>query len=388
VQLYGKLYPWELREMLSTGTVAGGGTVSSTLNASRDEAQNSTHMQSGNSNFGLRGSENLGGGNKAIFQFESQLALEDGSTNAKFWSRNTFVGFTGPWGTVKLGKYDTVLKEYGDTIGFLGVSSGSFTSSSNIFRMPGFGNSSQSRFHDRAETMIRYDSPVMSGFQFAILYSNNSTDKTQNVADRAPKNLSLGVQWDNGPIYLALAHEIHWNNFGGSSNVGGSMRNYATVGGAAVGGGSKDQATQATVEWRINKQHRVEFDVLRKSYTEDDARWLTGNTRSFKSYSNLAYLFAFENKWTSSFTTAGHIAYSAKGSCALYSNNNAPCVTDGLAGTRYQLGGAYNLSKRTMLYGAMVYIHNEKSSSFNNGYAKVAAGQNVRQLGIGISHRF
>jgi hypothetical protein len=41
-----------------------------------------------------------------------------------------------------------------------------------------------------------------------------------------------------------------------------------------------------------------------------------------------------------------------------------------------------------MLYGAVVYIRNGKSSSYNNGYAKIGAGQNVTDIGLGLMHRF
>jgi predicted porin len=383
VQLYGKLYPYLLRESLSNGTLADGGKVQSSLNATRAAADNSTHMQSANSNFGVRGTENIGGGLKVIFQLESQLALEDGSTSAKFWSRNTFVGMDGPWGTVKLGHHDSVFKEYGDTIAFLGVSSGSFTSLSNMSRMAGFGNSSQSRFHDRVENMIRYDSPRFANFQLGVLYSNDSTDKTQVQADKKPKNLSLGVNWDNGPIYLALAHEIHWNDFGGSSNVASSMRNTGTT---ITGVGSKDQATQATIEWRINKRHRVEFDVIHKSYHEDQGPVVLPASGTFNSYKNFAYQLAIEDKWNERWTTVAHVVYAAAGSCSLY--GNPVCSTSGLAATRYMLGFGYNFSKRTMLYGAVVYIRNGKASSYNNGYAKIGAGQNVTDIGLGLMHRF
>ena len=59
------------------------------------------------SHFGLRGSEDLGGGMKAIFRLESGFNTDTGTntTATKFWNRQSFVGLDmGQAGTVTLGR--------------------------------------------------------------------------------------------------------------------------------------------------------------------------------------------------------------------------------------------------------------------------------------------
>jgi predicted porin len=66
------------------------------------------------SNFGLRGSEDLGGGMKAIFRLESGINLDAGTAGGptgsagaatKFWNRQGFVGLdTGATGTITIGR--------------------------------------------------------------------------------------------------------------------------------------------------------------------------------------------------------------------------------------------------------------------------------------------
>jgi predicted porin len=71
------------------------------------------------SRFGIRGSEDLGGGMRAIFTLEHGLDISDGDTagaastgrgdtaNNKFWNRQAFVGLSSGWGQVTAGRQYT-----------------------------------------------------------------------------------------------------------------------------------------------------------------------------------------------------------------------------------------------------------------------------------------
>lgn len=63
------------------------------------------------SRWGVRGSEDLGGGLKAIFTLEAGFAPDDGSTGqgGRGFGRQSFVGVSGPWGTFTLGRQYTML---------------------------------------------------------------------------------------------------------------------------------------------------------------------------------------------------------------------------------------------------------------------------------------
>lgn len=61
------------------------------------------------SRFGIRGSEDLGGGLKATFNFESGVRLDQGLSDADvpgrtFWQRRSVVGLAGSWGEINLGR--------------------------------------------------------------------------------------------------------------------------------------------------------------------------------------------------------------------------------------------------------------------------------------------
>lgn len=63
------------------------------------------------SRFGFRGSEDLGGGLKAVFTLESGFSPDTGVLNqgSRLFGRQAFVGLSGPWGTVTLGRQYTML---------------------------------------------------------------------------------------------------------------------------------------------------------------------------------------------------------------------------------------------------------------------------------------
>ena len=99
------------------GTVDLGLRHGSGLTASNAAAPGSSHsLGSGihtTSRWGLRGSEDLGGGAKALFQFESGLNADTGaSANAsKYFDRASWVGLQGGWGTLALGRQTTTLAD-------------------------------------------------------------------------------------------------------------------------------------------------------------------------------------------------------------------------------------------------------------------------------------
>lgn len=376
VELYGKLYPYLIQER-GSGATSPGTPVSNLKKPSAITGQESlmrtNGMAAGNSRFGVRGSEDLGGGLKALFQLETQVAVDDGTggNGTQFWSRNTFIGLEGRAGLLRAGVMDTVFKDYGDVIGILGVSSGTFLSSSSVLRKTGFGTSSSSSFHLRRINSLRYDTPEVNGFQAAFQYSSNE----EKTADRDPRLVSFGVKYEKGPYYAAVAHEIHYDFFGGSRNAATS-----NFGNLAVN--SRDSATQATLGYTLNKRHKFGFDVIRKEYKEDPVA-----ANAFRSYRNTAFMLSMENRWSDRWRTAAHYVRSGAGSCSLVS---AVCSTDGLEGTKIAVAGAYYLSKRTYLFGAVSRLVNGKSAQYSSVDvgATPSPGEDIMQVAIGMAHSF
>jgi len=371
VELYGKVYP-EIYIPDGTGATGTGRATCTICTAAAGEnaVVRRNMIESSNTRFGVRGHEKLGGGLKAIFQLETQFLVDQDGT--RFAGRDSFVGLTGGWGTVKLGRMDTPFKEYGDDISFLGVSSGNFTSTSTVYRHIGMGGQANAaRFHERRINAVQYESPDLGPAEFKIQYSTNETD----TAVRKPHVWSAGGQLEWGNLAFLFGYEMHRDLFGISANVPSSMRNS----GVATAR-SKDQAYAVGVKWKMGN-HQFEIDANKKKYKEDG----TGPGRIL-SYENEAYLFIWDWRINRQWRAEAHYVRATAGKC---SRVNAACNTDGLKGEMISAGLAYHFSRRTYLFLMYSIVKNDFSARFNPTFDDdVNPGEDVKQLGVGIHTSF
>jgi predicted porin len=382
VTIYGKLYPQINRAHFSGASPVG--TPVSTLSAAATGAAdfNTVVMESSNSRLGFRGIEDLGGNLKALFQLETAFAVDDGTLGATntLFSRDTFVGLAGGFGTIKLGKMDTVYKNLGDTLSFLGISSGNFVSISNVLSKQGFGTSSSSSFHLRRNNSIIYESPALGGVQALFDYSLGEQPGSISKGSL----ISAGVKYETGPVYVALAHEVHKDFFGGSINSPTGLRNGTGSGSTfapAAGAGSKDRATRLTGQYKFGTDTRVEANVARVEFKETG-----GATGRFESYKHTTWSLGAEQRIGAT-TLAASYGQAGAGTCSLV--GGAVCSTAGLEGKQINLGASYALSKRTQLFAIASKMINGESARYNN--ASVASpdpGADITQVALGISHTF
>jgi predicted porin len=370
VELYGKVYPELVFPSSSGATAAGTPTCSICAPAvGENNVIKRTEMESSNSRFGVRGHEKLGPNLKAIFQLETQFLLD--SNNSAFAQRDSWVGLSSNWGIVKLGRFDTPFKEYGDDISFLNVSSGNFTSTSSVLRRPGFGTSNNSRFHERRVNAVQYESPDLGPIDFKIQYSTNETD----TASRKPHVWSFGIKYEMGPLSILAGYERHKDIFGLSSNVPTALRNTGDPNAR-----STDEAVEIAFVFKAGA-HQFEFDANQKKYKET----AIGPGR-IASYKNNSYLALWDARWSQQWRTQIHWIKGTAGTCTLL---GADCNTGGLEGTMISAGVAYYLSRRTFLFLMASHIRNDYSATFNNSNQQdLNPGEDITQIGVGIHTTF
>ena len=155
------------------------------------------------SRIGVKGSEDLGGGLKAIYQVEFGVNLSDTNDNVvnnadAITMRNSFVGLAGNWGTFLVGRHDTPLK----------ISTGKL----DLFSDTMADYNGTVGFHDvRADNAIAYISPSFSGFQLAaaLVAPGGATagfgesTETDSIAEA----YSIAGIYKNGPFYASIAYE-------------------------------------------------------------------------------------------------------------------------------------------------------------------------------------
>ncbi len=390
VTVYGKLYP-QITNYSITGASAVGTAGNSLRAAIPGTAQTAnvsgTLMESSNSRLGFRGTEDLGGGLRALFQLEATVKVDSGTTGGSgvFFNRDSFVGLSGGFGTLRFGIIDTVYKVLGDNLSFLGISSGNFVSLSNILSEPTFGSSGSTRFHQRPPNTIYYTSPKVGDFQGEFSYSmGEAPSNTQQNSIS-----SAGVKYVKGPIYVALAHEIHTNQFGLSKfasanrNTGPGSSGSGSGFIAATGASSNDRATRLTADYRFTPSTRVQANLARLEYKETGVV-VNGKLAGYQTTAwslNVAHTIG-------AVTLQASYGQMGAGACSLV--GGTACSTAGLDGKQFNLGGYYALSKRTGLFAiASQFTNGASAVGSNTGDAPApSGGADIRQVAIGINHNF
>jgi predicted porin len=153
---------------------------------------------------GVKGSEDLGGGLKAVYQVEFGVNLSDTNNNVVSNSdaitmRNSFVGLAGGFGTFLVGRHDTPLK----------ISTGKL----DMFSDTMADYNGTVGFQDlRADNAIAYVSPNWSGFQFigaAIAPGGATALGVRNTeTDSIAEAWSIAAIYSNGPFYASAAYEV------------------------------------------------------------------------------------------------------------------------------------------------------------------------------------
>jgi predicted porin len=205
----------------------------------------------GGSNLGVRGSEDLGGGLKAIFQLEygSLTPQRDGGLSN---SRDSFVGLQGGFGTLRVGRLSLGYKTVNDvytanggawTVGYGGnaVTDSSGGSAGDALGLAeGNGRTTDSTITSfttvRTNNAIDYQTPTMSGFSARVSYAVGTSDTsgtTAKVETAQSNQTQVGIRYAAGPLSLnyvnmtdkdstsvGLSNKYDGNNFGASYNFG------------------------------------------------------------------------------------------------------------------------------------------------------------------------
>ena len=185
------------------------------------------------SRVGFRGVEDLGGGLKALFQFEHRFNPDDGTvTNAAFWHGISTVGLGGSFGTVNLGRQYTAA--YSLATGVIDPFDG--------YTVAGLRDESLTKSVARLRTdnSVRYDG-AFGGLKVAA-------DIAETPAGGVDRPYSVAAQYAAGPFMVAASYD----------NPTGANDNLTTLGGSytfgpakvslGLGRGKTDETNSRTVK--------------------------------------------------------------------------------------------------------------------------------------------
>lgn len=147
--------------------------------------------------WGMRGSEDLGGGLKAEFLMQSNFNIDNGAVDTSgMFAREAWVGLSGGFGTVKLGRNYTAFHNLAS------ATNHTFDTNINVTSAV-FGNGLAS-YTLRIDNSVHYTTPTVSGLSAAISYGFG--ENKLNTAD-ATNNTAYHVRYVNGPLQVGVAQQ-------------------------------------------------------------------------------------------------------------------------------------------------------------------------------------
>lgn len=342
-------------------------------------------VQSGN-RWGVRGIEDIGGGNQVAFVLESGFDLGNGTRgqSGRMFGRQAWLGMqNSAWGNVRAGRQTSVAYSYA------GAAVDPFVQG---FAQANMASSFPTTNNVRYDNLVRYETAVIQGFQAALGYSFATGMKTDYL-DNSPITsvpesvynfstqdnstaITLGLKYANGPLYaFATYDQVNPN------------KNLVQV------------STNSVKSWLAGASYDFQVVKLVAAYgqTRDGAM---GSPNSFDSIvngeelpaagsvNNQGSLTVFSQgiNWNSyllglTVTIGGASKLFASWQLATPTDNLNYSYSEAISTANqsiYSLGYQYNFSKRTNLYSYISYAENH---AYISGYKSTI-------LGVGLRHMF
>jgi predicted porin len=300
--------------------------------------------------WGLKGSEDLGGGLKAIFQLENGFNVNTGGLGqgGREFGRQAFVGLTSDkLGTVTLGRqYDPLV----DMV--QGITGDNYWAS--IVGTPGdvdnYDNSS------RVNNAVKYVSPNYAGLQFEGMYGFSNGAGTTGQG----QTWSGAVAYNNGPLGLAAGYYYTSNPSAGRSATAWTSPSSDSIFDSPINSGYASAHSIGIA--RAAAQYTIGAVTFGGSYS--NAKYRPDGFSAFSSTETYNIGSAFVNyQLTPAFLIGtGYTYEKASGDTGAHYN-------------QIGIGADYTLSKRTDFYALGAY---QKASGTQATFTTNAAGQTVR----------
>jgi predicted porin len=331
------------------------------------------------SRWGLRGTEDLGGGYSAVFDLESGFNVANGKLNngGDLFGRAAWVGLASrQYGTVTLGRQYDLLVDYVEPLSASGSGFGG-NLAEHVFDNDNLSNDA------RLNNSVKFRSIDYHGFSFGAAYafSNQAGGFSNNNA------YSAGAGYTNGPLSLAVAY-LQVNQPGGVSSNPNPNGAFSSSDGDAQLTGAKQRTLGAAAHYAAGPAlvgfafTRTVLDDPHQVTQGGSASTLNGALLTFNNY-ELNGRYAL----TPAFTLGGSYTFT-QGHFDTASAQASP------KWNQFMLQADYTLSRRTDVYLEGVYQHVSGAHGIpvlgNASVFNLAASSSDRQavVGTGIRHRF
>jgi predicted porin len=307
------------------------------------------------SRFGVKGVEDLGSGNQAVWNLEGQVNVNDGSAGSySQWQRTSIVGLRNDaWGQVDLGRQlNLAFKFAGAPI------DSAFGVNAPIINISGVMGITAVR----QSNMVMYQSPNLSGFKVGAQYSfNTGLASGKQLATGAGSNdTATGSSFDTGNNMRNVSGAISYENSG--FYVTGVYDKFIpasnTVAGANGGGVSS---------WIVAGAYDAKVVKVGVAYNQVRGGLIQGQATSSVSsdiinpFNNGGVVFA-DGAGTNAWNINASAPVGANGTvmAAYQGQSHTGVVADvgGATQLTWGLGYSYAFTKRTNVYAIYSYVNN------------------------------
>lgn len=302
--------------------------------------------------WGLKGTEDLGGGLKALFDLESGFDINSGAlqNGGRLFGRQSYVGLSSSsLGTVTLGR------QFDPTVDLIqGITADPY---GPAFTTPGdIDNNDDTVWIDNA---VKYASPTYAGFQYELMYAVGGVAGDTSSG----QTYSAAALYNNGGFSVAAGYLFAKNDGPGGAGTADLVQNNSVTPlyGSVPMVGSRQIAQVAaqyvmgpvTANMRYsNAQYKPYADFGAFNRTED--------------YNIGGASLAYQVTPTELLALGYVYTRSSGGSSATYNTVSA--------------GSEYSLSKQTILYATVAYSHASGTTFSSDGSTVVPAGGTVGDL--------
>jgi predicted porin len=290
------------------------------------------NMKSNTSAIGVKGSEDLGGGLKAIYKAE--FKIDPFSGNNSLQRRDVWVGLKGGWGKLAAGTMSTNYKQMGGKIDPLYRTVAEARGILNM-QSPAHGGAGTDG-EGRQEQTLQYTTPKMAGIELVLntTVAAKGADCTGTVG--CDETIGIGIRWSN-KNWLVYADYLDPNAPGTGKFTSGT---------GYTGGGQDESIAKIGGKWsnkafQVGAQYEMTEDQLGGDYMYLNGLWNVnkknavtvsyGMQDNISSAFNLAYVFSM-SKQTNVYAAWGSVEADSVGSYVL--------KPTGSPGTGFKMDGA------------------------------------------------
>jgi general bacterial porin, GBP family len=349
---------WAQSSVTLYGIVDAG--ITYTNNQGGHSAWQATQGNVQGSRWGLLGSEDLGGGTKALFRLENGFSAETGASGqgGRMFGRSAWVALSNDRaGTLTLGRQYNSVQDYLSNMQINGV--GALSQYANAV----YDNDDLNNTY-RTNNAVKYTTPTLAGLTANAMYafSNTAGEFANNRA------WSVGADYVSGPVHLDAAYSLVNNP---ASNTAGAAPsdNYYGTGSSIISNVKRNQV------WGAGGSYQYGLATLALLYTNSQFEIISGGSLHFANYeASLRYQFT-----PTTLVSLGYIYTSQESSAASAPNAHYNQIA---------LGGEYFLSKTTDLYLNGIYQRGTGMNAWIEGIGKASSSGNQVAAVAGIRHKF